>query len=166
MKIDAGILEAFHDQLCKIAMTSAFFQEFEKRAEEGLEEAALRVVDKVRPYAYRGAMGAIPGAVLGGALTQSKTGPRVGLALGAGVGMADKFLEDMSARREYRKLLSSYQGDLKTKISGAESLSNFSRKFVDGNVLRGTTPAAAERSLEKSRKVGLFGDSIKTKVGQ
>jgi len=165
MRIDEQMLEAFYDQQEKIAFTQGFFTEMGKLSSRELStrEKALTTVDKIRPYAYRAAMGALPGAVIGGALTKSKIGPRIGLGLGAGIGVADKALEDLSAKnRKYRKLLSSYQDDLGPKVAGA----GFGRKFIGGRVLRGTTPKAAQKLLDRSSRVGMLGETIKAKVGR
>ncbi|MCA8939008.1 MAG: hypothetical protein KDB07_04335 [Planctomycetes bacterium] len=106
---------ALVDQLEKCAMTYAFIDELAKLAEvapKNLEQQMLMGIDKVRPYAYRAAMGAVPGAVLGN-IFGGRKGGLVGAGLGAGVGLTDRYLEDMSAKdRTMGKLLTSYKTSL------------------------------------------------------
>ena len=84
-----------------------------KLAEEGgLTESTLRAVDTVRPYAYRAAMGALPGAMLGNTF-YGKKGGMIGAGVGAGIGVADKYMETVSEKnKKMRALLSSYQQKL------------------------------------------------------
>ena len=79
----------------------------------------LGPVDTVRPYAHRALIGAIPGGWLGGWAVQTP-GPKhrlVGAALGAGVSLGDKVLENLSKKREYKDVLKSYQEPLQKSAS-------------------------------------------------
>jgi hypothetical protein len=142
---------------------SAFVDEYEKIALDTEEKRLLKGVDSVRPYAYRGLMGAVPGAVLGSSMFASKAAPRIGALVGAGIGVADKALEDLAAKRKYKKLLTSYRDDLSTKVSSPYTL--FERKHVGGTVTRGLTDHQAEKKLKKSKDNARFGRSIKEKLG-
>lgn len=105
----------------------------------------LKPIDKARPYLHRALVGAVPGGFIGG-WTSTKSVPRaargVGAVLGATVSMADKRLEDLSKRREYKSVLKSYQEPL-SKTSG-----------MGGLDLRGmkSTPFATKGSKSLAQK--------------
>jgi len=133
-------ISSFYDQLQKIAMTEGFLSELDKLAvSEDTKKKVLKGVDRARPYAYRAVMGAIPGAIVGDKLFPGKHGGRIGLALGAGVGLADRALEDLSEQRKYRKLLTSYQ-EKKSYVTRA--IGEASKKY-------------ALSSLRASQRVGM-----------
>lgn len=83
-----------------------------EREKEPISTKMLKLVDKVRPYAYRGAMGAVPGAVLGNAIA-GKGGARTGALIGGAVGVSDKALENLSKKRKFSKILKTYKEESK-----------------------------------------------------
>ena len=83
--------------------------EVKKQRVEGRKDV-LRQVDKVRPYAHHAVMAGLPAGWVGGWATKGKRwGQLGGLALGAGLGVADKRLEAQSKKRGYKSVLKSYQ---------------------------------------------------------
>ena len=80
--------------------------------DEKVTTKVLKAIDTARPIAYRGVMGAVPGALLGGALASDKLkGARIGAALGGAVGVSDKLLEHLSKKRGFKKVLKTYKED-------------------------------------------------------
>jgi len=164
---DKRVLAAFFDQQEKIAMTFGFFDELRKVAARELtgKEKVLKGIDTARPYAHRAMIGALPGAVLGTAAAHMRRTkplhgrlgalPVLGAALGAGGGLADKYLENRSDdSRRMRRLLSSYQekssslsGDLRrTHVGGARPPTEDSK-------------VEASRLLSSSQSIGRFGNA-------
>jgi predicted nucleic acid-binding Zn finger protein len=154
-------MSAFHDELEKVALVGGFFDELEKIAKDDLsiKEKMLRGVDTARPYFRKAVSGAVPGTLLGsavGALSgRGAASPRytlAGMGIGAGLGMADQALEDLSERRKYKKLLQSYHekessmaGDLRrTHVGGAKMPTELSK-------------GPAVQRFKESRNVGRFG---------
>lgn len=144
------VMEAFQDEMQKIAFMEGFQDELMKNAEEeSTSKKILKGVDAARPYAYRAAMGAVPGAVLGNILGSSKSRApgRVGALIGAALGAGDKALEDLSEKRKFRKVLKSY----KEKLSTAR---------IVGAIPRVKNLGYAKRLLEQGRNAAKFKPSM------
>jgi hypothetical protein len=159
-------MSAFHDELQKVAFVGGFFDELEKIAGNDLsiKEKVLRGVDKARPYLQRAGQLAVPGTIVGGAvgaLRQSKGAkmPLIGMGVGAGLGLVDQALEDLSERRKYKKLLSSYH-------EKASSLAGDLRKTHVGQANPPTelSKAPITERFKEARNVGRFGSMTTNKT--
>lgn len=71
----------------------------------------LRKVDEGRPYAHRAVMGALPAAAIARAYQTGPVKTTAAIALGAGLGVADKHLERLARRKSLRPVLKNYAAE-------------------------------------------------------
>jgi len=153
------LMSAFYDELEKTAFAGAFFDELEKLAQDdmSIKDRLLKGIDTARPYFRRAGQLAIPGTIVGGAVgairgSHGAKMPLIGMGVGAGLGLLDKGLEDLSEQRKYRKLLQSYQ-EKKSSMAG-----DLRRSFVGGAAFpTEESKSPAVQRFKTSSNVGRFG---------
>lgn len=83
----------------------------EKPPQDSKKRWLLRGIDAGRPYAHRGAMAALPAAAVARAYGTGPKKTTAAIAIGAGLGIADKHLENIAHRRTLRPVLKNYAAE-------------------------------------------------------
>lgn len=175
-------MSAFYDELEKVAFAGAFFDELEKIANDdlSLKEKVLRGIDTARPYLQSAVRGAVPGTLMGSAIGALKRGQKwggggkatlIGMGVGAGLGLADQALDDLSERRKYKKLLSSYQeknssmaGDLRRFYVGGATFPTELSKGQSVQRLKSSQGVGRFKNMTTNKMVKDYGPTIKQQV--
>lgn len=129
----------------------------------------LRPVDKARPYAHRALIGALPGGWLGGWTSKDPSPKRraAGAAIGASISVGDKLLDNLSKKKEFKKVLQSYQKPL-DKAAAMASMGSTDLRQTTPGLKKPKFPTAGSKNMaraalnkgNKSFTVGMPGPTV------